>query len=173
MADNVPSGPAGAVPPKPAEAKVQPKKETVRISLPPKPTAAPTIKLPTLPPAAGAAAPAGAPAGAAAPPTVSAPHPGTVPSTKPVALSTSRPGAAPAPPPTVAAPQKPGSPVTTPPGKAPTVAPSPVAPVAPVVQKPGPKVIWVDYVLASTALLANAAALAVMFILKALFDAQQ
>jgi hypothetical protein len=30
--------------------KVQPKKETVRINLPPKPSAAPTIKLPTLPP---------------------------------------------------------------------------------------------------------------------------
>jgi hypothetical protein len=30
--------------------RVQPKKETVRINLPPKPTAAPTIKLPTLPP---------------------------------------------------------------------------------------------------------------------------
>src|SRR5207302_4449251 len=28
----------------------QPKKETVRINLPPKPSAAPTIKLPTLPP---------------------------------------------------------------------------------------------------------------------------
>ena len=44
---NVPVA-TGAVPPKPAEAaKVQPKKETVRISLPPKQTAAPTIKLPT------------------------------------------------------------------------------------------------------------------------------
>jgi hypothetical protein len=30
--------------------KVQPKKETVRINLPPKPSTAPTIKLPTLPP---------------------------------------------------------------------------------------------------------------------------
>ena len=39
------------MPPKPAEAaKVQPKKETVRINLPPKPTSAPTIKLPTLAP---------------------------------------------------------------------------------------------------------------------------
>ncbi len=51
MADNIPSLPGGAIPPKPPEAsKVQPKKETVRINLPPKPSAAPTIKLPTLPP---------------------------------------------------------------------------------------------------------------------------
>jgi len=64
----------GAVPPKaPEGAKVQPKKETVRINLPPKPSAAPTIKIPAPPagrtpsaPAAGpAAAPAAAPAGAA------------------------------------------------------------------------------------------------------------
>jgi hypothetical protein len=70
--DSVPA--SGAVPPKPAEAaKVQPKKETVRINLPPKPTAAPTIKIPA--PAAPMAAkpvggapppPAGAPAAAAA-----------------------------------------------------------------------------------------------------------
>jgi hypothetical protein len=62
MADNIPNLPGGALPPRPAEAKVQPKKETVRINLPPKPTAAPTIKLPTLP---GGAPPPGA-AGAAA-----------------------------------------------------------------------------------------------------------
>jgi hypothetical protein len=44
MADNNPIPPSGAVPPKPTEAaKVQPKKETVRINLPPKPTAAPTV----------------------------------------------------------------------------------------------------------------------------------
>ena len=61
--------PGGALPPKPAEAaKVQPKKETVRINLPPKPTASPTIKLPTLPPSASAA-----PAGATAAPMVSVP----------------------------------------------------------------------------------------------------
>jgi hypothetical protein len=62
--------PIGVVqPPKKETGKVQPKKETVRINLPPKPTAAPTIKLPTLPPggptgaptAAGVAAPASAP----------------------------------------------------------------------------------------------------------------
>jgi hypothetical protein len=79
MADNIPSLPGGALPPKPPEAsKVQPKKETVRINLPPKPSAAPTIKLPTLPPggpsavsmpqaaaAPAAAAPATVPRGAA------------------------------------------------------------------------------------------------------------
>ena len=50
----------GAVqPPKKETGKVQPKKETVRINLPPRPTAAPTIKLPTLPP--------GGPTGASGP----------------------------------------------------------------------------------------------------------
>ena len=50
--------PAGAVmPPKKETGKVQPKKETVRINLPPKPTAAPTIKLPTLPPGGPTGAP--------------------------------------------------------------------------------------------------------------------
>ena len=58
MAENIPNIPAGAVPPKKETGKVQPKKETVRINLPPKPSAAPTIKLPTLPP--------GGPTGAAA-----------------------------------------------------------------------------------------------------------
>src|SRR5580704_392295 len=58
MPDNNPNMPAGAVPPKPPEgAKVQPKKETVRINLPPKPSAAPTIKLPTLPPGGPTAPP--------------------------------------------------------------------------------------------------------------------
>ena len=75
MADNTPNTPSGAVPPRPTEAaKVQPKKETVRINLPPKPTAAPTIKIPAPAPsaAAGAAAPvAAAPAPVAAPVTVS------------------------------------------------------------------------------------------------------
>src|SRR5213078_382444 len=57
MADNIPNPPSGAVPPKPAEAaKVQPKTETVRINLPPKPTAAPTIKIPAPAPAAPPAA---------------------------------------------------------------------------------------------------------------------
>jgi hypothetical protein len=47
MAENIPNLPGGEPP---TGAKVQPKKETVRINLPPKPSAAPTIKLPTLPP---------------------------------------------------------------------------------------------------------------------------
>jgi hypothetical protein len=63
MADNNPSLPGGAVPPKPPEgSKVQPKKETVRINLPPKPSAAPTIKLPTLPPGGPTAPPSVTPA---------------------------------------------------------------------------------------------------------------
>jgi hypothetical protein len=45
-----PGMPMGAEPMKKSTGKVQPKKETVRINLPPKPSAAPTIKLPTLPP---------------------------------------------------------------------------------------------------------------------------
>src|SRR5262245_60578204 len=84
MADNTPNPAPGAVPPRPGEAaKVQPKKETVRINLPPKPTAAPTIKIPAPPPAApapvAAAAPVAAgPAAAPAPPTP-APKPAGVP----------------------------------------------------------------------------------------------
>jgi hypothetical protein len=57
----IPSIPGGAVPPKKETGKVQPKKETVRINLPPKPSAAPTIKLPTLPPGGPAGGPAAAP----------------------------------------------------------------------------------------------------------------
>jgi hypothetical protein len=64
MADiptNIPGTPGGAVPPlKKETGKVQPKKETVRINLPPKPSTAPTIKMPTLPP--------GGPTGAASVP---------------------------------------------------------------------------------------------------------
>lgn len=60
MSENIPNIPAGAMPPKKETGKVQPKKETVRINLPPKPSAAPTIKLPTLPP--------GGPTGASAAP---------------------------------------------------------------------------------------------------------
>jgi len=56
---NIPGAPQGAIPPKKETGKVQPKKETVRISLPPKPTAAPTIKLPALPPGGPAAATGG------------------------------------------------------------------------------------------------------------------
>ena len=52
----------GAMPPTKKETgKVQPKKETVRINLPPKPTAAPTIKLPTLPPGGPTGASSGVP----------------------------------------------------------------------------------------------------------------
>jgi hypothetical protein len=77
---NPPPSPTGAVPPPKKETgKVQPKKETVRINLPPKPTAAPTIKLPTLPPGGPTGAPsptlapAPAPAAAPAPKTAAAP----------------------------------------------------------------------------------------------------
>ena len=82
MPENIPSVPGGALPPKPAEAaKVQPKKETVRINLPPKPTSAPTIKLPTL-------APGGPPSAAA----TAAP-----PASRATATTAARPAAAPAP----------------------------------------------------------------------------
>jgi len=81
MAENNPIPLGGALPPKPAEAaKVQPKKETVRINLPPKPTAAPTIKLPTLapgsaPPSMGAAAPVASAAAPMTPRPAAAPPP--------------------------------------------------------------------------------------------------
>ena len=65
--------PAGAVPPKKETGKVQPKKETVRINLPPKPSAAPTIKLPTLPPGGPTGAPSAAPLPAAKSAPVAAP----------------------------------------------------------------------------------------------------
>jgi hypothetical protein len=79
----LPGGPTGAEPLKKSTGKVQPKKETVRINLPPKPTAAPTIKLPTLPPGGptGAPTPAFTPAPTAAAPT-KAPALTTAPSTK-------------------------------------------------------------------------------------------
>src|SRR5580704_16910285 len=63
MADvppNIPGAPQGAEPMKKTTGKVQPKKETVRINLPPKPSAAPTIKLPTLPPGGPTGAPSAA-----------------------------------------------------------------------------------------------------------------
>lgn len=85
----LPGAPTGAEPLKKSTGKVQPKKETVRINLPPKPTAAPTIKLPTLPPGGptGAPSPAGAPtlvkppapAAAPAPATAAAPAKGAAP----------------------------------------------------------------------------------------------
>jgi hypothetical protein len=96
MADNIPNVPSGAVPPKKETGKVQPKKETVRINLPPKPSAAPTIKLPTLPPGGPTGAGGGLP---------SAPAPATHAAS--VAPSIQRPGAAPAAPrPATAAPQR-------------------------------------------------------------------
>ena len=71
MSENLPNLPTGAIPPKPAEAaKVQPKKETVRINLPPKPTTSPTIKLPSL----AAAAPATPAPPAAYAPAAASPH---------------------------------------------------------------------------------------------------
>lgn len=71
----LPGAPTGAEPLKKSTGKVQPKKETVRINLPPKPTAAPTIKLPTLPPGGPTGAPSPAPMRATmpAPPATSAP----------------------------------------------------------------------------------------------------
>jgi hypothetical protein len=68
MAETPPNIPHGAVlPPKKETGKVQPKKETVRINLPPKPSAAPTIKLPTLPPGGPTGAPSAIPAPTPAP----------------------------------------------------------------------------------------------------------
>jgi hypothetical protein len=64
-----PGAPMGAEPMKKSTGRVQPKKETVRINLPPKPTAAPTIKLPTLPPGG----PTGASGGVPQPPPAGAP----------------------------------------------------------------------------------------------------
>jgi hypothetical protein len=58
--------------------KVQPKKETVRINLPPKPSTAPTIKLPTLPPGGPTGAPSAVPlpsSAAKTPPSSTAPAP--------------------------------------------------------------------------------------------------
>jgi len=78
MAETPPNpniSPGAVLPPKKETGKVQPKKETVRINLPPKPSAAPTIKLPTLPPGGPTGAPSAIPAPAAAPPTAAAAAP--------------------------------------------------------------------------------------------------
>jgi hypothetical protein len=99
MAENIPSGPAGALPPKKETGKVQPKKETVRINLPPKPSAAPTIKLPTLPPGgpAGGASPAPSfGAKPAAPAAAAAGAPAATLAPRATAAPTAKPGAAPA-----------------------------------------------------------------------------
>ena len=140
MADNLPTSPGGALPPKPAEAsKVQPKKETVRINLPPKPTSAPTIKLPTLAPGSS--------------PTVSA-------AAAPVAVvvaaapASSKAPAAPTPPSSGASPARVAGPATVAkPAAAPTSAPRPMA--APVVSG----LTMLDKGLAMAAAVASLAAL--------------
>jgi hypothetical protein len=109
MADIPPINP-GAEPLKKSTGRVQPKKETVRINLPPKPTAAPTIKLPTLPP--------GGPTGAAS----AAPLPPTPPSattlrssaTPAAPRAAAAPAAAPAAQQRPAAPKKPATPALSP-----------------------------------------------------------
>jgi hypothetical protein len=105
----LPGAPTGAEPLKKSTGKVQPKKETVRINLPPKPTAAPTIKLPTLPPGG----PTGAPSPAFTPAPVAA---------APVLNRTAAPVAAAAPTKTGAAPVA---------AQRPAVAQRPVAPLVP------------------------------------------
>jgi hypothetical protein len=90
----VPPTPSGVVqPPKKETGKVQPKKETVRINLPPKPTAAPTIKLPTLPPGGPTGAPSPAIASA---PAAAAPAPSLRTAAAPAAAAPAKAGAAPA-----------------------------------------------------------------------------
>jgi len=75
MADVPPNIPGAPLEPgKKTTGKVAPKKETVRITLPPKPSAAPTIKLPTLPPGGPTGAPSAAPAAAARPAPAAAPR---------------------------------------------------------------------------------------------------
>ena len=104
--------PDSPVPPRPPEAaKVQPKKETVRIALPPKPTAAPTIKLPALPPTGAAPTAAGAPTAAR-------------PASAPAAAATAQVPRPPSPP-TAAAAKAPGTSVAKPPAPAPAKAPMP------------------------------------------------
>jgi len=128
MAENIPNTPGGAVPPKKETGKVQPKKETVRINLPPKPSAAPTIKLPTLPPGGPTAGPA---AGAPAP-----------------SLSTAAPAHAPGPPRAGAA-----APVASAPPRPAAPAPRPAAPVV-----VAPAIGMVETVLAVGAIVACLAA---------------
>jgi translation initiation factor IF-2 len=93
MAENIPNPPGGAVPPPRKETgKVQPKKETVRINLPPKPSAAPTIKLPTLPPGGPTGAPSASPTAPAAPAPASVPRATAAPvAQKPAAPAAQRP----------------------------------------------------------------------------------
>jgi hypothetical protein len=98
MADipqNIPGAPVGAVPPvKKETGKVQPKKETVRINLPPKPSTAPTIKLPTLPPGGPTGAPSAAPLPGTAAKTSPAPATAAAPRTAAAAAAQPRPAPA-------------------------------------------------------------------------------
>src|SRR5580658_10903145 len=71
----LPGAPTGAEPLKKSTGKVQPKKETVRINLPPRPAAAPTIKLPTLPPGGPTGASSAIPLPSAAAQSASKPTP--------------------------------------------------------------------------------------------------
>jgi hypothetical protein len=89
-----PGLPGGAVPPpmKKSTGRVQPKKETVRINLPPKPTAAPTIKLPTLPPGGPTGAPSVIPLPSAAAPLAT--KPATAPRSAAAPVATARPAPA-------------------------------------------------------------------------------
>ncbi|HEY1716682.1 MAG TPA: hypothetical protein VGH42_00115 [Verrucomicrobiae bacterium] len=94
----VPGAPMGGEPMKKSTGKVQPKKETVRINLPPKPSAAPTIKLPTLPPGGPTGASGGVPLQTAkASPTVAAPRAAAAPvaPSRPVPAPRAAPVAAP------------------------------------------------------------------------------
>ena len=142
----IPNLPSGAVPPKPAEAaKVQPKKETVRINLPPKPTASPTIKLPTLP------------TGAPPPKTTSAAAPVAAPAT----------GPKPPAPPSAAAP---GSRIAGPPTAQRSAVSSPAAPAP---RQAPPQVAMVsglDKTLAILAAVASIAALGIVIFLAFLFN---
>jgi hypothetical protein len=165
MADET-GTPEGA-PPKPAEAKVQPKKETVRIALPPKPTASPTIKLPTLPASGAPAAPAvsvpAAPAGAAPPaakPATAAPAAPAAPAARP---ATAAPGAklASTPAPKAAAPATAAKPGTA---AAPTKAAAP---------KPPATVGVLDKVLAIVAFVISGAAVGTVLFLMNLLDKTQ
>jgi hypothetical protein len=76
------------VPPKKETGKVQPKKETVRINLPPRPSAAPTIKMPTVPPAGTVSGATGTAAQAPGPAAAQAtPAPKTAPAAQPAPVA--------------------------------------------------------------------------------------
>ena len=156
MADNNPNIPGGGLPPKPGDAsKVQPKKETVRISLPPKPSATATIKLPSMPAGLGPSAPV-APGAPLPPASVAPPTPAPVSVPMPPRPPTS--SATPAP----AAPRPPtsmGAPAPKPPG----AAPRPPAPM-PVVKK----ISGLDVGLAVAAAVVGLGAVVSVYLLKSL-----